>query len=39
MKEHGKLTQGFYSDISVRIVENFKVKPIENGTSFLDKLK
>lgn len=39
MKEHGKLPQGFFSDISATIAENFNVKPTEHGTSFLDKLK
>ena len=39
MQEHGQLPQGYYSDISATIADNFDVKPTENGKSFLELLK
>ncbi|MDT2831330.1 phosphopentomutase [Vagococcus carniphilus] len=39
MTGHGKINQGFYSDISATIAENFGVPATENGKSFLDQLK
>lgn len=39
MKEQGALPQGFYSDISATIAENFGVPATENGKSFLSLLK
>ena len=39
MTGYGKLNQGFYSDISATIAENFGVPATENGKSFLDQLK
>lgn len=39
MTSHGKLNQGYYSDISATIAENFGVTATENGKSFLDQLK
>lgn len=38
MQKSGKLQQGYFSDIAQTIVDNFEVKPTENGKSFLDKL-
>lgn len=38
MTKAGELKQGFFSDIAQTIVDNFEVKPTENGTSFLDQL-
>ena len=39
MKEQGSLPQGYYSDISATIAENFDVPATENGESFLKLLK
>ncbi|APB32178.1 MULTISPECIES: phosphopentomutase [Vagococcus] len=39
MQGHGQLPQGYYSDISATIADNFDVKPTENGKSFLELLK
>jgi phosphopentomutase len=39
LKEQGSLPQGFFSDISATIAENFEVPATENGTSFLHLLK
>ena len=39
MKEQGALPQGYYSDISATIAENFSVSSTENGESFLKLLK
>ncbi|MEG0255154.1 MAG: phosphopentomutase [Vagococcus sp.] len=39
MTGQGKINQGFYSDISATIAENFGVKQTENGKSFLEQLK
>ncbi len=39
MTEQGKLPQGYYSDISATIAENFGVPATENGESFLKLLK
>lgn len=35
----GELPQGYFSDISATILENFELETIENGTSFLSHLK
>lgn len=37
--EQGALPQGFFSDISATIAENFNVPATENGQSFLEQLK
>lgn len=34
MTKQGSLPQGFYSDISATIAENFEVPATENGQSF-----
>lgn len=34
----GQLDQGYFADIAATILENFGVEPMENGTSFLNKL-
>ncbi|MGY3746636.1 phosphopentomutase [Vagococcus salmoninarum] len=39
MTGQGNLPQGYFSDISATIAENFGVPATENGKSFLDKLK
>lgn len=39
MKEHGKIKQGHYADISATIAENFAVPATENGQSFLQTLR
>lgn len=38
-RESGKLPQGYFADISATILENFDVKTMENGESFLNQLK
>lgn len=35
----GPLDQGYFADISATILENFELKPMENGSSFLNQLK
>lgn len=35
----GELNQGYFSDISATILENFKLDNLENGSSFLSELK
>lgn len=35
----GQLEQGYFSDISATILENFDLAPMQNGTSFLSQLK
>lgn len=35
----GELPQGYFSDISATILENFELETMENGTSFLSHLK
>ncbi len=39
MTGQGQLNQGFFSDISATIAENFGVSATENGKSFLNQLK
>lgn len=39
MTKQGSLPQGFYSDISATIAENFEVPATENGQSFLNQLQ
>ena len=38
-EETGELDQGYFSDISATILENFKLDNLENGSSFLGELK
>lgn|SRR5690625_355920 len=38
-ESHGPLKQGHFADISATILENFKIKQMENGSSFLNQLK
>ncbi|HIZ71684.1 MAG TPA: phosphopentomutase [Candidatus Atopostipes pullistercoris] len=38
-ESHGPLRQGHFADISATILENFKIKQMENGSSFLNQLK
>lgn len=38
-EQAGELKQGFFSDISATILENFNLEVLENGTSFLRDLK
>lgn len=38
-EEAGELKQGYFSDISATILENFKLDILENGSSFLAELK
>lgn len=38
-KNFGQLEQGYFSDISATILENFDLAPMQNGTSFLSQLK
>lgn len=38
-KNSGQLEQGYFSDISATILENFDLAPMQNGTSFLSQLK
>jgi phosphopentomutase len=35
----GQLEQGYFSDISATILENFDLAPMQNGTSFLSQLE
>lgn len=39
MKGQGSLPQGYYSDISATIAENFEVESTKNGESFLNLLR
>lgn len=38
LKKVGELKQGYFRDISVTILENFKLKAMDNGKSFLNQL-
>lgn len=39
LTQPGELKQGYFADISATILENFGLKAMENGHSFLDQLK
>ena len=39
LENFGQLEQGYFSDISATVLENFDLAPMENGTSFLSQLK
>ncbi len=34
----GEIRPGYFADIAATILDNFKLEPMENGTSFLDEL-
>lgn len=34
----GEIEQGYFADIAATILNNFEIEPMENGTSFLNKL-
>lgn len=36
--QSGELKQGYFADIAATILDNFDIEPMENGSSFLDKL-
>ncbi len=38
-EQTGRLDQGYFSDVSATILENFGLETLEHGSSFLDQLK
>lgn len=37
-QQTGKIREGYFADIAATILDNFDLKPMENGTSFLNEL-